>query len=283
MCGSSVQKIVRNQHGTVAAHGAGKEYSKEQCQAVTKELVQPGYLKSEGDGCPIIKLTQDGCDIVSGTKEVLLTKPEEEVKIIQKDVDGVFDKDLFEILRSLRKKLADDEGMPPYIIFHDSSLIAMATHFPRSRSDFRTIRGVGETKLERYGKLFLEAIAGYCKERNIEPKPIDIRNHPAETIKSTLQETLELYKQNLTIEEIARKRNLTTGTIVSHIGKLSLSGEEIDIDKLVDIDKQEHIMGVMSIIGSEKLAPVKDELGDDYTYEEIYLVRAYKMDDRKIH
>ncbi len=167
--------------------------------------------------------------------------------------------------------------MPPYVIFHDSSLIAMATYFPRSRSDFRTISGVGERKLEKYGELFLEEIIGYCKERNIEPKPIGIRNHHAETITSTLQETLELYNQNLAIEEIARKRNLTTGTIVAHIGKLILSGEEIDIDKLVDIDKQEHIVSVMSIIGSEKLAPIKEELGDDCTYEEIYLVRAYKL------
>ncbi|MBA1343326.1 MAG: hypothetical protein C5S52_06980 [ANME-2 cluster archaeon] len=98
-----------------------------------------------------------------------MTKPEEEVKIIQKDVDGSFDHDLFEILRSLRKKLADDAGMPPYVIFHDSSLMEMATYFPRSRSDFRTIIGVGESKLEKYGELFLEEIAGYCKEHNIKP------------------------------------------------------------------------------------------------------------------
>lgn len=176
LCGSRIQKIIRNRHDTVAAHGAGKEYSKKQWQAFTTELVQLGYLKSEGDRYPIIKLTQAGCGILSGTKEVLLTKPEEEVKLIQKDVDGSFDHDLFEILRSLRKKLADDARMPPYIIFHDSSLIEMATYFPRSRSDFRTIIGVGESKLEKYGELFLEEIAGYCEERNIEPKPIGIRN-----------------------------------------------------------------------------------------------------------
>jgi len=144
--GSRIQKIVRNRHDTIAAHGTGKEYSKKQWQAFTRELVQLGYLLSEGDRYPIIKLTRDGCDILSGTKEVLLTKPEEEVKIIQKDVDGSFDRDLFEILRSLRKKLADAAGMPPYVIFHDSSLMEMATYFPRSRSDFRTIIGVGESK-----------------------------------------------------------------------------------------------------------------------------------------
>ncbi|NIA12324.1 MAG: DNA helicase RecQ [Nitrospiraceae bacterium] len=281
LCGSRIQKIVRNRHDTVAAHGAGKEHSKKQWQAFTKELVQLGYLKSEGDRYPIIKLTQNGCDILSGTKGVLLTKPEEEVKILQKDVDESFDHDLFEILRSLRKKLADDSGMSPYVIFHDSSLIEMATYFPRSRSDFRKISGVGESKLEKYGELFLEEIVGYCKEHDIKPEPISTHIHP-KTITSTLQETLELYKQNLTIEEIARKRNLTTGTIASHIEKLILSGEEIGIDELVDIDKQEHIMRTMSILGNEKLAPIKEELGDDYTYGEIRLVRAYKISNHKM-
>jgi ATP-dependent DNA helicase RecQ len=76
-------------------------------------------------------------------------------------------------LRSLRKELADAEGMPPYIIFHDSSLKVMATHFPRSLSDFRKINGVGESKLEKYGELFVKEIVDYCKERNVEPKAIN--------------------------------------------------------------------------------------------------------------
>jgi len=169
--GSRIQKIIHNRHDTVAAHGTGKEYSKKQWQVFTRELVQLGYLKSEGDRYPIVKLTPDGNDILSGTKEVLLTKPEEKVKIIQKDVDGSFDHDLFEILRNLRKKLADDAGMPPYIIFHDSSLVEMATYFPRSRSDFRTISGVGEHKLEKYGELFLNEIINYCENCEHAPPP----------------------------------------------------------------------------------------------------------------
>ena len=276
LCGSRIQKIIRNHHDTITAHGTGKEYSKKQWQSFARELVQLGYLLSEGDQYPIIKLTSDGNKVLSGTKKVSLTKPEE-IKIIQKDANGSFDHDLFEILRSLRKKLADDAGMPPYVIFHDSSLVEMATSFPQSRSDFRTIGGVGEHKLEKYGELFLEEITGYCKDHNTKSKPVSKHNPPTETITSTMHETLKLCKQELAIEEIARKRNLTTGTIVSHIGKLILSGEKINIDKLVDTAKQKHITGVMSIIGSEKLAPIKKELGDDCTYEEIYLVRAHKL------
>lgn len=96
-------------------------------------------------------------------------------------------------------------------LFHDSSLKVMATHFPRSLSDFRKINGVGESKLEKYGELFVK-----------------------------------------------------------------------EIDKFVDIDRQEHIIRAMSILGSERLAPIKEKLGDDYSYEEIRLVRASEMSNRKI-
>jgi len=281
LCGSKSQKIVRNRHDALTSYGNGKEYSKKQWQTFIRELIQLEYLKSEGDRYPIVKLTQRSHDILSGGERLLLTKPTEEVQITQKYLDEEFDHDLFEILRSLRKRLADVEGMPSYIIFPDSSLKAMATYFPRTLSDFRRINGVGERKLEKYGEVFLKEIVDYCKEHNVEPKPINVRGYNLMSVKrmkrSTLQETLELYIQNLTIEEIAQKRNLKTATIVSHIEELILSGEEISIDKFVDVYKQEHIIRAMSILGTEKLAPIKEKLGDDYTYEEIRLVRAHKM------
>lgn len=286
LCGSKSQKIIRNLDDTLTTYGTGKEYAKKQWQAFIRELVQLGYLKSEGDKYPIVKLTPRSRDILSKKERVLLTKPAEEVQIAQKYFDVDFNHGLFEILRSLRKELADAEDMPPYIIFHDSSSKVMATHFPRSLSDFRKINGVGESKLEKYGELFVKEIVDYCKEHNVEPKAINVHDYnpaPGKTMKtSTLQETLELYKQNLTIEEIAQKRNLAVSTVASHIEKLILSGEEISIDKFVDIDRQEHIIMAMSILGSERLAPIKEKLGDDYSYEEIRLVRASEMSNREI-
>ena len=278
--GSRSQKIIRNRHDTLTAYGTGKKYSKKQWQTFIRELIQLGFLKSEGDRYPIVKLSQKSYDILSGKEDVLLTKPSEEVWITRKYFDEDYDRDLFEILRNLRKELADAEGMPPYIIFHDSSLKEMAIYFPQTLRDFRKISGVGKSKLEKYGKLFLKKIVCYCNEHDIGPKPISTRSYSAKTIKSTLQETLKLYKQNLTIEEIVKQRNLTKGTIVSQIEKLILSAEEISIDKFVDIDKQEHIIRAMSILGSERLAPIKEKLGDDYSYEDIRLVRAHKMCDR---
>jgi len=275
--GSRNKKIISNRHDALTSHGIGKEYSKKQWQIYFRELIQLDYLKLEGDKYPIVKITPKLRDDLLKHKDILLTKPVDDVNITQIEYDTKMDSGLFEILRVLRKNIADAESMPPYIIFHDSSLKAMATYFPRNISDFYNISGVGENKLEKYGEMFLEEINAYCIEHNIVPKQVQRRKHFANTNTSTFQETMELYKQNLTIEEIAQKRGLVPSTIASHFEKLILSGEEILIDKFVDIDKQEHIMKVLSILESEKLGLIKEKLGEDYTYEEIRLVRAHKI------
>jgi ATP-dependent DNA helicase RecQ len=280
LCGLKSKKIIANGHNTLTTYGIGKEYSKKRWQAFLRELVQLDYLKLEGGRYPIVKITPQFRDILFKQEKILLTKPNEKIQSFPQHSDENFDYDLFKILKTLRKKLADEESIPPYIIFHDSSLKAMATYFPQSLSDFLKINGVGQNKLDKYGELFVEKIVTYCKNHNIEQKQISGCRLPAKTITSTLEETLELYKQNLSIEEIAQKRNLKTSTIVSHIEKLIKLGEEISIDKFVDINKQKHIMKELSIIGSERLKPIIEKLGDNYTYEEIRLVRAYNCSNQ---
>ena len=104
--------------------------------------------------------------------------------------------------------MADREGVPPYVIFHDTSLKEMSTHYPQNVSDLLMISGMGERKLRRYGDAFLREIVNYCKLHNIEPKPLR-HNRPESLIKqpktSTVQMTLGLYKQRLTMHEIAKR------------------------------------------------------------------------------
>lgn len=286
LSGSRSQKIIRNRHDVLMTHGIGEEYSKNQWLAFIRELIQLGYLEVRGDRYPTVKLTQKSRDVSSEKENVFLSRPEEKVQIPQKSKDEDFDNVLFEILRGLRKKLADLEGIAPYVIFHDSSLKAMATYLPQNLSDFKGIGGVGHVKLEKYGDLFIKEIASYCRNRNIEPQHIEPKqggehHDPVKrVVTSTLRETLELYNKNLTVEEIAGKRNMSKGTIASHIEKLIISGEEICIDKFVKIDKQVHILRAISIIGEKRLTPIKKKLGDDYSYEEIRLVRASLISDR---
>jgi len=242
LCGSKSQKIICNLHDTLTTYGTGKEYAKKQWQAFIRELVQLGYLKSEGGKYPIVKLTQKSRDILSKKERVLLTKPAEEVQIAQKYFDVGFNHGLFEILRSLRKELADAEGMPPYIIFHDSGLKAMATQFPRSLSDFRKIGGVGESKLEKYGDLFVKEIVDYCKEREHRPSfPVKEEAHSDKSGTYSVKKIQKIhprayepwtkeddgkliaeYESGKTIEELKELFGRQRGGITSRLKKLGL-------------------------------------------------------------
>lgn len=239
--GSKNKKITGNRHDTITTYGIGKEYSKKQWQAFIRELIQLDYLKLEGDRYPIVKIAQKFRDTLSEQERVLLTEPTENAPAKQKDIEGDFDLGLFEILRSLRKKLADDEGMPPYIIFHDLSLKAMATYFPQSLLDFRKISGVGESRLEKYGELFIKEITDYCeKHEHIlsfpvkEEAPDNSKTYSLKEIQKIHPEAYELwtkeddeklfaeYKSGKTIEELMEQFGRQKGGINSRLKKLGL-------------------------------------------------------------
>ena len=280
LLGSKNQKVVQNRHDTIKTYGVGKEYSKFQWQAFARELIQLGYLKLDGDKYPVLKLNEKSKDVLLRDEKVLLTRPEEAPHIFKAEAGEDYDRTLFEQLRVLRKTMADREGVPPYVIFHDTSLKEMSTQYPQNVSDLLMISGMGERKLRRYGDAFLQEIVNYCKLHNIEPKP-RILKRPESLVKqpktSTVQMTLELYKQHLTMHEIAKKRGLALSTISSHLEKLILDGEDISVDSFVDSEKQQRIMQTLKELGMQALSPVKEKLGDKYSYEEIRLVRAKMM------
>ena len=160
--GSGGYRITQNGHSSLKAYGSGKEYSVEQWSSFIRELSSQGYLRIEGNEYPIVKLTEKGHHALSIGSEIQLTTPNErsqKVRAIEETRT-----DLFHILKSLRKRLADSENVPPYIVFHDSSLKAMAAQLPLDRFEFRAIPGVGDKKLEKYGMQFLNEIGDYCNK-----------------------------------------------------------------------------------------------------------------------
>ncbi len=277
LLGSKNQKVAQNQHDTIKTYGVGKEYRKSQWQAFIRELIQLGYLKLDGDKYPVLKLNEKSRDVLLRNEKVLLTRPEEAPHIFKAEAGEDCDRTLFERLRISRKTLADQESVPPYVIFHDSSLKEMSIYYPQNLSDLLKISGVGERKLNKYGGVFLKEIVDYCKQNNIESKPTTYKR-PESLIKqpkaSTVQMTLGLYKQRLTIREIVQKRDMAVSTIASHLEKLILDGEDVSVDSFVDPEKQQHIKQALKELGMQALSPVKEKLGDKYSYEEIRLVRA---------
>jgi ATP-dependent DNA helicase RecQ len=211
--GSKSRKILQNGHDSLKAYGSGREYPADQWRSFIRELVSLGYLQIEGDAYPVLKLTEKSYDLLFGGEAIMLTKPSQETEMAMPSrvgfedrsevrsngcsdgrvigrPDGNPDPDLFESLRALRLQVADHEGVPPYIVFHDSSLKAMAARLPRNRAEFRAIEGVGDKKLEKYGDIFLREIdAHFQRSRATEQdRPVFAQGGMSEEMTGTESE-----------------------------------------------------------------------------------------------
>ncbi len=275
---SKSSRVVQNGHTVLRSYGSGKNLPKKMWHGFIRELLQRDYLNLEGE-YPVLKLCQKGMDMLSGSKgnvateKIYLVKPQfvekpaikqsRRPEIIEQDAD---DKRLFDALRILRKTLADAENLPPYMIFNDSSLKQMAARRPCTPEDFRKITGVGDKKLERYGAIFMGEIRRSGEKINSLSTPL--KKQSSEYL------TLEMLDQSMDLDEITLTRNLSLNTIYGHIEKLILAGENIHIEKFVKKEKIEAISNAIHEMGGETLKPIKEKLGDNFSYEEIRIVRA---------
>jgi len=155
----------------------------------------------------------------------------------------------------------------------------MARQRPQSRRQFAQIPGVGSNKLEAYFEAFTNAIQDYCMAHDLSMGIESQRTSNGASTPTihggvTHQRTLALYRQGLSVGEIARERNLKRSTIMDHLVELAEAGEAIDIDRLVQPGHYEVIVDALQRVGDDLLRPVKDYLGDGYSFEEIRLVRA---------
>ena len=189
--------------------------------------------------------------------------------------------ELFRNLRTLRWKVAEEQGLPSYFVFPDTVLRAMVQVLPQSQSEFLQLPGIGKRKLEMYYTAFTNEIYGYCASHNIDlsqrapyEAPKKERRLSIDIPLSSRQQTLELYRRGLSVEEIAQERAYSVGTIVGHLCQLIEVGEEVDISSFVDAERQMKIFTALKEVGNSMLTPVKERLGNEYSYEEIRLVRA---------
>ena len=166
LTGSKSSKVQENHFDTLPAYNSGKEYPKSQLRTWIGELIRQGYLARTGDKYPVIRLTHTSTSIGEGGTFVMLSLPEQDAgKKSTLPSDSAISKNdgkLFLHLRNLRKSIADQAGVPPYVIFPDKSLREMAQTRPCDLQSFRNISGVGEIKLEKYGLVFTSAIRTFC-------------------------------------------------------------------------------------------------------------------------
>lgn len=189
----------------------------------------------------------------------------------------VFDRALFEILRDARRRLAEEQGVPPYVIFADKSLQQMAVYYPQSMLGMARIFGVGKEKLERYGQIFVDVIKDYCVPLNLPeniPHTVISERVIKTALTSTVMATLDLFKSNKTLKEMATIRGVKISQIISHLEKALEDGEKLDWSRL-NLPEQRlmNITQAFKQSGGFLLAPARALLGEEYDYDEIRLAR----------
>ncbi len=162
--GADTERIRNLGHNRLSTYGIGGEYSNAEWMSILRQLIHQGYVRQDIAAYSVLKLTADAGPLLKGEATLELAEPRLKAKPAKKRSRAAVeltDEDLalFDALRALRKRLADDAGVPPYVIFGDAALVDMSQSRPKNETEFLAINGVGEVKLERYGDAFLEAIA----------------------------------------------------------------------------------------------------------------------------
>lgn len=274
--GSKSKKISQNQHEKLSTYGIGKDKTVDEWRILGRSLLHQGLLEQTNDGYSVLKLNALSWEVMKRQRQVLIAVPvAQKISPVSEGDKTAQTELLLQRLRSLRKQLADEQSVPPYVVFQDSTLRLMAQVQPQSLTEFGKLSGVGSHKLAQYGEKFLAEITAYRREQGISatkhdsPGTLALKNLPNDTELTTLR----LHQQGLSVAEIAHQRNLTPSTIFTHLSQLMAKNQPVDLNQLVPLEHQKKIWQVLEILGDVSLTPIKQQLGENYTFDEIRLVR----------
>jgi ATP-dependent DNA helicase RecQ len=280
--GSRSQKI-RDEHKLLKTYGVGADVSKDDWMAHFKQLISMGFLAQSIGAFPTIFLTESGWDVLKGSVKVELFKTVEvEDPASGESAEGAYFKDLFEELKQKRTEIARAENLPPYIVFSDVTLVEMSTYLPQTDPEMLRISGVGDLKMEKYGAAFLEMIYEYCTRNGLSSR-IGLK-HQAHKAKSrtkrgssgddTFAISLKMFRSGMSPSEIAEARRLALSTIETHLARFITTGEVV-LEEVVPPHKIEPIrQAIIELTAETAIGPVKQLLGNDYSYGEIRAVAA---------
>jgi len=274
--GANTSKI-QEDHKTLKTFGIGADLSKEEWNTIMRDLIAQNYLAKSDGTYPVLQLTTKSALVLKGLDRVMITKTKE--KLYKEEQKVEYETILFKKLKAVRTQLAQQDNVPAYIVLSDATLIELATYLPHTPEELSKISGFGQMKLEKYGAPFLKEIIPYCNDHNLKSRihlktPKRQRRIKPERETDTKQQSFELFLLGNSVQQIAELRQLSTSTIENHLAFYVQLGR-LDIDQLIDSSKIQTIQETIEKVGGSALTPIKELLGETYSFGEIKLVMAH--------
>lgn len=281
LLGKETSQILSYQHEDLEVFGSGQGEDERTWNAVIRQALIAGYIGKDIENYGLLKVTKAGHAFLKNpvsfkiVKDVDFDEVEEEVPM-KGGVSCAVDPELYSILKDLRKKIAKRLELPPYVIFQDPSLEAMATTYPITIEELQNIPGVGAGKAKRYGEEFVKVIKAHVEENEIE-RPEDLRVRTVANKSKLKVSIIQAIDRKIALDELAESKGLEFGELLDEIEAIVYSGTKINIDYFLhEIMDDEHIDDIFDYFKeseSDSLEDAIEEFGMEYSEEEIRLIR----------
>ena len=279
--GKETDEIVAHHHEELENFGAGADDDDKIWNPVIRQALIAGYLYKEVENYGLLKVTAAGKKFLKSPESFMIVKDTE----FQDDGEAIeheggisaLDPTLSAMLRDLRKKVSKKLQRPPYVIFQDVSLEQMATDYPMTLEELKNIQGVGEGKVKQpYAKEFVDLIRQYCEENGIE-RQVDLRVRTVAKKSMLKVKIIQSIDRQIALDDIATAQGIDFDELLDEVEAIVYSGTKLNIDYfLEDVMDEDHIDDIYDYFcesDTDKLSVAQDELGDEYSEEEIRLVR----------
>jgi ATP-dependent DNA helicase RecQ len=278
--GRDNEKIRQMGFDKLSTYGIMQEYTAKALREIIAYLVAKGYLELRGGEYPVLYAGERALRFLKERETLTVKRAMNATARRRKRGTLSANEPLFDALRQLRREIATEQDVPPYIIFTDATLKDMCARLPQNREELRQASGVGRVKLEQYGDRFLAAIIRYREEQGI-PGSIREEAPPAPPEKlsggDSVMQSYALYRQGKTIEEIAAARGVATQTVENHLVKAHRAGEAVDLEAFIPAAYRDAIFRAINEQGADRLRPIKDVLPEEVSYTAIrFAVEVYR-------
>lgn len=281
LIGRATDEVCAHKHNEIEVFGCGEDVDDKIWYAVIRQALINGYLEKDVDNYGVLKVTQEGLDFLDSPKSFLIVEDrdfeeEEEAIPMQSGAACTVDPALYQLLNDLRKRMSRELDVPPYVIFQDASLESMATIYPQTIDELQNIPGVGAGKAKRYGEKFCQLIKHHCEENEIE-RPEDLRIRTVANKSKIKVGIIHSIDRKVALDDIAVANGIEFDDLLDEVEAIVYSGTKINIDYFIDdVMDEDHVSDIYLYFKESETDDLDDaieELGSDYTEEEIRLVR----------